>query len=313
MERFFRLVSAMAPREVLLAAIVLVLAIGWLDHMTGPYVSFALIYLAPIALTTWRSGRVWGLTVAFLCTLIGLASDLASELASRGFIPYWNATARFGVFALVVAVLDGSRRSHEAQRRLARTDPVTGVANARHLVEETDRQIAGARRYGHPLALAYVDLDNFKAVNDTLGHSTGDLLLREVAMTLERNARPTDIVARLGGDEFAILLPHTDAAAGVTALTRMRTQLLAQMSERGWAVTVSVGIAEMNDHITTVDELVATADALMYDAKRAGKDLITWADSSLEPRFESRDDRPQASGTQTASATQGGTAWHESS
>jgi diguanylate cyclase (GGDEF)-like protein len=280
MKRVFRLISTMTPREVFVLSLALVFAIGYFDHLTGPYVSFALVYLPPIAFATWLADRPYGITIACIATIIGLTTELASELSTKGFIPYWNAAARFGVFALVVAVLASLRQSHESQRHLAHTDPLTGVANARFFAEEAEREIAGARRYGHTLTLAYVDLDNFKAINDTFGHSTGDVLLRVVAETLQANARPTDLVSRLGGDEFVVLLPQTDSRAAVTALTRIRTELVARMAEHGWAVTFSIGIAALHGRIHTVDEFVAAADALMYEAKRAGKDLIAWSDNT---------------------------------
>jgi diguanylate cyclase (GGDEF)-like protein len=290
--RITSMVLAMTPREVLLAAVAMVFAIGWFDYVTGPYVSFALVYLPPIALVTWFAGRPFGFTIASISTIIGFTTDISSELSATHFVPYWNAGARFGIFVLVVAVLSSLRTSHESHRQLAQTDPLTGAANGRFFTQETMRQIAGARRYGHPLTLAYIDLDNFKAINDTFGHSVGDALLRTVAESLIRNARPTDLVARLGGDEFVVLFPQTDARAAITAIHRIKAELTSLMSDRGWAVTFSIGSAELNDRFHTVDQFVAAADTLMYEAKRAGKDLLAWTDTSarrVEPFSEEVD------------------------
>ncbi|HRI52198.1 MAG TPA: GGDEF domain-containing protein [Pseudomonadota bacterium] len=114
------------------------------------------------------------------------------------------------------------RAAYERERRLALTDPLTGASNRRFFVEFAQREIERLRRYGLPFSLCYLDLDNFKDVNDQYGHSTGDDLLRQLVQALASQVRASDLVARMGGDEFALLLPQTDAAGALAAVSKLR-------------------------------------------------------------------------------------------
>jgi diguanylate cyclase (GGDEF)-like protein len=139
----------------------------------------------------------------------------------------------------------------------------------------TENELARARRYGHALTLAYVDVDDFKKSNDEFGHTAGDQILTMVAETIRDSIRSSDVVARLGGDEFAVLMAETDSDSAAVAFTRIRLILLDTIQKEGWNVTVSVGIAEA-DTTRNAAALIAAADELMYEAKRAGKDRIAW-------------------------------------
>jgi diguanylate cyclase (GGDEF)-like protein len=119
--------------------------------------------------------------------------------------------------------------------------------------------------------LAYIDLDNFKTVNDTYGHLIGDSLLRLVADTIRNNIRTTDVLARLGGDEFVVLLPETDFEQSEIVINKVQTQLLDEMKKNNWPVTFSIGAVTFLTPPESVDEMIKKADNLMYSAKKNGK------------------------------------------
>jgi diguanylate cyclase (GGDEF)-like protein len=180
--------------------------------------------------------------------------------------------------ALVLLTYQRRTEWQAAQSRHRAThDALTGAANRELLGERVDAAIAASARSGSKVGLLLLDLNRFKEVNDTLGHHAGDLLLQEVATRLRAGARQSDTVARLGGDEFALLLPETDGPTAQTLLTRLRATLLAAMEQNGWKVGFSMGAATWVVAPATVDQLMARADELMYEAKRTAKGSIRLA------------------------------------
>jgi diguanylate cyclase (GGDEF)-like protein len=168
-------------------------------------------------------------------------------------------------FAAVAALALDNARSRAELELLAQTDDLTGLSNRRHFRNELERQIAAAHQTGSPLSLLLLDLDNFKAINDSHGHERGDAALQAVAEAIKQQLRPTDLAARVGGDEFVIMLPHTgrtDAQALAEAIATSISHALAPLG-----ATASVGVSalrERRDH-----NLLAEADRLLYQAKRA--------------------------------------------
>ena len=175
------------------------------------------------------------------------------------------------------------RRFEERLRHLADHDALTGLHNRRSLAREIDEAVESSRRSGVPSALAVIDLDNFKDVNDLYGHAAGDELIRQVGATLRLRARRTDRVARLGGDEFAVLLREVDARQAErlaeTYLQAVRDRAAVVVEERRVTATASVGVSVVSpERALTGDELLMEADMAMYDAKDAGGDRAALVD-----------------------------------
>ncbi len=172
----------------------------------------------------------------------------------------------------LAASLENARLFAEL-RSMAATDPLTGLANHRHIHERLAQELARAARHGQPLAVAMLDLNDFKSYNDTHGHQAGDQLLRAVAQALRAETRATDIVGRYGGDEFLLVLPDTATPEAVALLDRIRARLHAASTPPTPAgtvrVTTGVGLAFYPTDAITAHELVARADAALYADKRA--------------------------------------------
>ena len=168
------------------------------------------------------------------------------------------------------------KQQEEQLAHLASRDGLTGLYNLRRFREEVQRDLARSRRYESGGAVLYIDLDGFKAVNDGLGHRTGDRVLTSVASTLVGRARETDIIARLGGDEFAVLMPRIEAADAVARARELGLaihRLSIPVGEDAVRVTASIGVACFPDHGESVDDLLAAADMAMYLAKETRDDV----------------------------------------
>lgn len=256
-------------------ALLMTIGIGYLDYLTGPELGFSFFYLIPVALAGWTVGRAAGLATAGCCTAAWLLADLAAgSLYSSDLVRYWNGGVRMGIFAVVALLLSTLREALRKEQELSRHDTVTAAVNSRHFREILSGELARAGRSGQPLTLAYFDLDNFKAVNDSLGHDAGDEVLRQCVATLVRQLRGTDVVGRLGGDEFGCLLPDTGQEGAAIVLEKLRQSLGETMHEGRWPVTVSVGAVTFQTPPKDADEAIRLADELMYQVKHGGKDAL---------------------------------------
>ncbi len=249
--------------------------VGWLDSRQPAGLTLSLAYLLPIALSTWFVWRWMGVLVSFLSASLCLTINLTSY--SRPYHPvaaWWNALTLLGFYLIMTWVLSALQRSLSEQRAQARTDVLTGMSNRRDFYERAQVEVEQARRHRRALTLAYVDLDDFKSLNDCFGHQAGDACLSAVADTMRTHVRAEDLVARLGGDEFAILLPEAPVSAVTEALGKLHEALKKVMRARGWGITFSIGAMTFLEPPASVDEMIQQADALMYAVKGNGKDGI---------------------------------------
>lgn len=242
------------------------------------------------------AGALIGGAAAFAFAAGSIMANAVTWLAIRGLAASWLMPVEpaigvvfvlgNGLVALAAAAMMNSLASHardsldmlstqaEEMATLAHTDPLTGLANRRRLMEQFEREFRRALRYGRPLSLVYLDLDGFKTINDAFGHMFGDEILRGVAKSMLAVLRTADLLARLGGEEFALLLPETGLDGACNVANKLRRALNAYSQQLGPAVpplTFSAGISRVHDSDTSFEDMLARADAAQYLAKSTGK------------------------------------------
>jgi diguanylate cyclase (GGDEF)-like protein len=180
----------------------------------------------------------------------------------------------------VLKLIDGrdeEAKYYERTHRMAVTDPLTGLYNRRFLMQTLQREMSRARRHGHPLGLVMIDIDHFKAINDTHGHPTGDRVLKQLAVVAEQDLRRHDLVARFGGEEFAVVLSETGLEGTRTVAEKLRSAVAAHPFTDGdhlLGVTVSLGCAVLHDVDREPDDLIRRADERLYQAKESGRNRV---------------------------------------
>jgi diguanylate cyclase (GGDEF)-like protein len=260
---------------VLGASAVLVVVVAWIDYATGIELRVFPLYFLPVLGIALRFGRAPGLAAAAGCAAAWeLSNHLAGMRGSRPAVTIGNLAVMSIAFGSVALLAAAQRDWLRRERAISRTDSLTGLLNGRGLFEAAAVELARSTRYRHPLTMAYLDLDDFKQINDRFGHARGDAVLVAVAHALRRSCRSTDLVARLGGDEFVILLPETDRDAAEAALAKVRSRVEEAGGHHDWKVTASIGAVSFAKPPADVETLVREADAAMYVAKAGGKNSL---------------------------------------
>ena len=262
--------------------LILLCTVGILDYLTGYELSFSLFYLIPIALLSWFVSSQVGIVVSFLSAGLWLVVDILA--GARYTIPaiyLWNTLIRLAFFHLTVLLISVGK-ALERERTFARTDYITGTTNTRFFHVLAQREIDRSVRHQTPLTVAFLDVDNFKLINDQFGHTTGDKVLGAIAANMQRHLRKTDLVARVGGDEFVLLLPETGTEAAQIVISKMQRKLLDEMWLNQWPVTFSIGVMTFSTPPDSVDQIMNMADKLMYSVKNSGKDNISYATHPTE-------------------------------
>jgi diguanylate cyclase (GGDEF)-like protein len=247
-------------------------AIIFVDRATDWEITSSIFYLLPVSYFAWYFSSRIGTVAAFFSVLVWLLLDhWQGPHYSSAAIPYWNGIISLNLYLIFVFLVAEVKAMYLQERENSRLDFLTGTINQRGFHEALHRECERASRLALPTTLAYIDLDDFKQVNDRFDHLTGDKVLAAVGQTLRGSIRNIDLAGRIGGDEFCILLPHTDSGGAKIVLEKMKDALLRVMKTSDWPVTVSIGAVTFLRTVRTPDEMIKLADAAMYAAKKQGK------------------------------------------
>ncbi len=284
-------------------AVAVIALVGLLDYVTGPWLSFSIFYVLPVLGAAWWLGRGPALLASLAAGIVWFEAEAWGHRGEPNRTLLWNSMSRLlmlvAMAAMVVRIREDRRRLQLVNARLsdllhgaeklARTDPLTALPNRRAFIERLSAELSHARRVQAPVCIAYIDIDNFKRINDEKGHVEGDDFLRKMAHAIRETIRESDVAARLGGDEFAVLF--TDAKR--SAVEPLAHRLLARtraLGDRypGLEIGASVGMAWFEAAPESPELLLERADGAMYEAKAAGKHRFAlWATDSERPVLQS--------------------------
>lgn len=254
-----------------LVCITVLLLLGVLRIATDAELAFASLALFPVFVIAWIEGKKKGLFVAILAAAVWLVSDMVTEREfSAPWVPWVNVATRLFTYSLVALLAAQVRLLLEREYARATRDVLTGLRNRRNFLNVGASEVDRSKRYAHPLTVIFLDLDNFKQLNDTKGHDAGDAALQATAKALVGALRTSDRIARLGGDEFAILLPEVGYDAAVGAGRKISDALNKALRDFP-PVSGSIGVAWFGEVDRTFPAMLKMADDLMYEVKESGK------------------------------------------
>ncbi|MDQ9020860.1 GGDEF domain-containing protein [Acinetobacter sichuanensis] len=262
-------INTLARRVIIL---LMILIWGWIDIATGYEYSFAVFYLIPVSIAAWFDNKRVTIFTIIAAGITWLYADFVSgHHYSNIIIPYWNAVVRLGFFSVVAFLVMKVRENLAAMTLMAMKDSLTLLNNARAFGVQYHELRLYKNKSGYKIAIALIDLDGFKAVNDQYGHSKGDDILVEFAEILKAVARPDDVIARLGGDEFVMILKDIHQQSAEIFEQKLRTAFLASTLKQRYGVDFSMGIRIFEQLPENLDVATHQADQLMYQSKAQGK------------------------------------------
>jgi diguanylate cyclase (GGDEF)-like protein len=260
----------------LVISVLIIVILGWIDYVSGVDFRIYPLYFIPLAFGSWNRPAITSLMLSVYATAVWFFSNyLIGMRYSSNVVWVVNTASQLTTFILVSLAVAYIGRRFEFESELARTDALTGLLNSRAFYERMSFEVKRSHRYQRPIAVVYLDLDNFKEINDRLGHKAGDKILLRVARILRASLRDTDIVGRMGGDEFMLVLPEINSDSLEKVLERVRVKVKTIIgNDHKLHLSISAGAVVCIPNKETMEKLISFSDDLMYQVKRSGKDGI---------------------------------------
>lgn len=273
-----------APKTIRELSFFMIIALAIVQFGVGVNINIAPFYIFPLLFSSWYGSKKGGVFLAvFSVILLTIVEVIVSENSIDTFELILFATPYLIAYPLSVVLITNFRTVHQVEIVAADTDKLTGAHSVRSFYAELAGEILRSKRYGHVFSLAYIDIDNFKKINDSRGHSEGDKLLKEVANCLRESLRATDIIARLGGDEYACLFPVTNQEEVKAAFDKASGLLKEKMKKHEWKVSFSVGVISFENTPNDIKKTIEIADRLMYSVKNNNKGNIAYQVYQTKP------------------------------
>jgi diguanylate cyclase (GGDEF)-like protein len=245
-------------------------------------ISLSALYLIPLIIGAWKFPPLHYVTLAVVISVLDNNEHIRAlfrayygqEILGQDMLVLWNL-----LMSIISSVIIGSfirflRDLLHKEMELSRIDSLTNVLNKRGFIDSLECEVSRARRHNQIFTLAFIDVDNFKIINDKHGHIIGDHALKMIALTIKKDLRLNDVVCRFGGDEFVILLPYSDVIGTQVLLAKIKSQLDKMVARHHWNISFSIGAVVFNTLPSTIDEIVNITDDVMYGVKNSGKNGI---------------------------------------
>jgi len=258
-------------------ALIIVIILGFLDHLTGYEISFSIFYLIPILTIAWFKGIRYAIIISIFSSATWLTADITSgHHYFYVLIPLWNMLMRLMVFIVIILMAVKVKKELELEKEISKLDILTGLNNTMSFMEQAEIEKNRSLRFKRPFTIAYIDIDNFKQLNDTFGHSEGDILLQNLGKNIRENMRAYDIAARLGGDEFVIFFPETDKQQAQEVANKIKSSIEMILRKHLDSLTLSIGVVTVTNPVYPIEGIIKIADGLMYSVKNISKNGIKY-------------------------------------